>query len=410
MNNKSTRQLGTFALNKKEAIHRWYKYDEGYSSNFIYREIENIPSSINTIFEPFAGSGTTPLAASELGIKTYYTESNPFMRFITDTKTNVVSRCIKNKEEIKINLNTFLEQVETSINNNQNTITKNISIGGFEKFYHPAVLKKLLIIKEEINNISSNDCKDLARLALASISVKVSLMKKSGDLRKARPGEKKEDDFNVSKHYRAKIEQIIEDIEQFEDISLSEVICSGDDARTAILPEKVDCIITSPPYLNGTNYIRNTKLELNMLDFIVNDTEMKKFHSTGIIAGINNVSKRTYIENNIPELQPYLDELEPVSYDTRLSKMIIGYFNNMNDFFENSSNNVKDNGYLILDIGDSQFAGVHIPTDEILTIIAEKNGFYLYEEEILRTRRSKNQMLLSQKVLRFQLKKENNIG
>ena len=406
MNKKNIRQIGTFTLNKKEAIHRWYKYDEGYSKDFIYRELNKIPLDIHTVFEPFSGSGTTPLVASELGIKSYYTESNPFMRFVTNTKTNVAARSIKNKKESVQILYGFLENVEQALESNQYIDAEKISIGGFEKFYHPIVLAKLLLIKEEIDNIPSEDCKDLAKLGLASICVKVSLMKKSGDLRKARPNEKKEDDFNVLKHFKSKIKQIIEDIEQFEEVDFSEAVCTGDDARTTALPEKVDCIITSPPYLNGTNYIINTKLELNMLDFITNESELKNFHSTGIIAGINNVSKRTHIDNNIPELRPYLEELEPVSYDSRLSKMIVGYFNNMNDFFRNSSHNLKQKGYLILDIGDSQFAGVHIPTDKILTIIAQKNGFVLYDEETLRTRRSKNQMLLSQKVMRYQLRGE----
>ena len=31
---------------------------------------------------------------------------------------------------------------------------------------------------------------------------------------------------------------------------------------------KVDVIVTSPPYLNGTNYIRNTKLELWFLGYL----------------------------------------------------------------------------------------------------------------------------------------------
>ncbi|MGM2835156.1 hypothetical protein ACS2TZ_41405, partial [Bacillus cereus group sp. Bce025] len=54
---------GTFALNKDEPIHRWYKYDEGYSSELIFNEFKKLPIEVESIFEPFAGSGTTPLVA-----------------------------------------------------------------------------------------------------------------------------------------------------------------------------------------------------------------------------------------------------------------------------------------------------------------------------------------------------------
>ena len=398
-------QIGTFVLNKKEPIHRWYKYDEGYSSEFIYKEIENLPFTPKTLFEPFAGSGTTPLVASSLGIKSFYTEMNPFMRFVTNTKINVARNTINKKETVLKTLIDFSKMIENA------TFPEPLELerGGFEKFYSSDVLTAITFLKEKINTLSDNDCKELSLLALAAIAVKISKMKKHGDLRYAKESEKKPEDFDVKTNYLNKLQQIIEDITQLELVNYAESICVGNDARTANISTEVDCIITSPPYLNGTNYIRNTKLELNLLDFVANESSLKMLHSEGIIAGINNVSKRREVINYIEELEPILNKLEPVSYDVRIPKMIIGYFNDMNDFFKNSAKLLRHEGILILDIGDSQFAGIHIPTDALLSIIAEKHGFILYEEEILRTRRSKNQMILSQKVLRYQLRKKGDV-
>lgn len=396
------KQIGTFILNKKEPIHRWYKYDEGYSPDFIYKEIYNLPFSPKTLFEPFAGSGTTPLVASSLGIQSFYTEMNPFMRFVTNTKINIARNTINKKEAVLKELATFSKIISDSIFPEPLELER----GGFEKFYSSEVLTAITFLKEKIDKIDDDDCKQLALLALAAIAVKISKMKKHGDLRYAKESEKKPEDFDVKTNYLNKLEQIIEDITQLELENYAESICVGNDARTANIPIEVDCIITSPPYLNGTNYIRNTKLELNILDFVTNESSLKMLHSEGIIAGINNVSKRREVINYIDELEPILKELEPVSYDVRIPKMIIGYFNDMNDFFKNAAIVLRHEGILILDIGDSQFAGVHVPTDVLLSLIAEKHGFILYEEEILRTRRSKNQMILSQKVLRYQLNKK----
>ena len=61
---------------------------------------------------------------------------------------------------------------------------------------------------------------------------------------------------------------------------------------------KVDMIITSPPYINGTNYFRNTKLELWILDYIFCDSDSKKYRLEAITAGINNVTKDIIIKNS----------------------------------------------------------------------------------------------------------------
>lgn len=394
------KKIGTFTLNNKEPIHRWYKYDEGYSRDFILNEIEKSPVKINSLFEPFAGSGTTPLAASYLGINTYYTESNPFMRFVTNTKIEITRNTLLKKDAVFKELRALIDSVVLI------EVKEQVANNDFQKYYKSFVFNTLQDIKKLIANLNIYESKQLSYLALSAIVLTVSNMKKHGDLRYAKPEEKRNSDFDVITKFINKLETIISDIDDYQNVNFGKSVCVGNDARTANLPEKVDCIITSPPYLNGTNYIRNTKLELNILDFIVKESDLKNLHSTGIISGINNVSKRNIVNNKINLLDDILKELEPVSYDSRISKMIVGYFNDMDVFFKNASTLIKDQGIMIIDIGDSQFAGVHIPTHNLLTEIAKKYNFQLYDEEILRKRYSKNKMILSQRVLRYQLKKD----
>ena len=84
---------GTFKLNKCEPIHRWYSYLEGYSSCLIDDLILEIgPQNIKAIYDPFCGTGTTPLVASKYGITSYYSETNPFMKMVIEAKINCVKR------------------------------------------------------------------------------------------------------------------------------------------------------------------------------------------------------------------------------------------------------------------------------------------------------------------------------
>jgi len=392
----------TFALNKREPIHSWYSYLEGYSSCLIDDIVMQIgPENIHTIFDPFCGTGTTALVASSHGIKSYYCETNPFMRQVIEAKINAV----KSLRDSKI-CSSFLEQLLYKLENyNYQLRFDEVRWEGFEKFFDSDVLSRLQEMKKLVDTIEDEASHNIALILLASVTVRASKMIRQGDLRFAKDSEKKEGDKDVVSNFIAKIKTAIQDINSDECPTLAETICLDADARNIDIENQIDCVITSPPYLNGTNYIRNTKLELKLTGHVATEKDLPDFHSKGIIAGINNVSKR---KSDIPVLDvvaPYLNELEPVAYDKRIPIMVAGYFADMDKVIERLSHAMKNNGYFIMDIGDSQFAGVHIPTHEILLKISEAHGFVLYDEEILRERHSKNGMVLSQRLLKFRLHK-----
>jgi len=378
---------GTFSLNKNEPIHRWYSYIEGYSSCLIAEELKMLLSlqpDIKTIYDPFCGTGTTSLVAATHGIKSFYSESNPFMQSVIETKIN----CVRNLDQ-----DTVIPKL----------IENHSSWNGFEKFFGEKQLNELLTIKGLIFKEDNESVKNILALALSSIVVKVSKMIRRGDLRYATEKEYREE--NVLECFADKVNEIIFDIQHHKSIIKCGTVKVSDDARDNDYVNAFDCVITSPPYLNGTNYIRNTKLELKLNDFITSESDLPRFHSKGIIAGINNVSKRTVIDTILPVVEPYLEQLQPVSYDDRIPKMVAGYFRDMDTVIQKLSKSVKPGGLFTMDIGDSQFAGVHIPTHQILSNICVQYGFSLYDEEILRKRRSKNGMILTQRLLRYRLEK-----
>ena len=387
---------GTFALNKGEAIHRWYAYVEGYSDSLVENELKRIGyDKVQTLYDPFGGSGTSLLTASKHGITPYFTEINPAMSFICEVKINSVKR-IKESKEKQSMLRMHKDQV---VAKRYRAKTK-VDYQGFEKFYEPEKLSVLLQIMSDIQSINDDDVKDVCRVAAASIAVQVSKMIRRGDLRYAKENEKKNVNQNVKEVYLDKLGQIISDIEDADVKLFTEVTKLSDDARNIDSENLFDCVITSPPYLNGTNYIRNTKLELKLLGFVETEDDLPKLHSKGIIAGINNVSKRSIVEE-LPIVQPILEELKPVAYDKRIPIMVAGYFYDMDKVIQKLSVAIKPQGIFIMDIGDSIFSGIHIPTHELLEKLAIAHGFTKMDEDILRVRHSNNGKALSQRVLRF---------
>ena len=398
-------QAGTFVLNKIEPIHRWYSYMEGYSSCFVEEILTALENrEIKTIYDPFGGCGTTPLVATQYGIKPYYSEINPFMQGVVNTKINVVRRVGRSLKKI----NTLEKFIDTA---SKHRIQKSLipqTWSGFEKFFEDEQLSAILSIKNKINKINDKDCIAICMLALSSILVSASKMIRRGDLRFATENEKKPQDKKVVENFIKKLSDIVIDIKKYSESLKNDVQLLSEDARNIDVLDYFDCIITSPPYLNGTNYFRNTKLELKLNDFINDEADMPNFHDRGIIAGINNVSKRNGNIAVLPIVIPYIKELEPVAYDKRIVSMVAGYFSDMDKVIQKLSLAIKDEGVFIMDIGDSQFAGVHIPTHQILAKICEANGFQMTDENILRERKSKNGMVLTQRIINFIAKKQKN--
>src|SRR5699024_7375927 len=195
---KNKKLLGTFSLNEKAPIHRWFNFSEGYSNQFIKQELSLIEQEVKSIYDPFSGTGTTPLVASKNGIKSYYSETNPFMAFVCDTKINTSFSTEEEKEQIIEQLEMLLENIKLPTNIQCNSTATNIDYDGFEKYFDLKALYKLLTIKRIIKETCIVDrSRNLALLALASITVKNSKMIRRGDLRFANEKEIQKKEFNV---------------------------------------------------------------------------------------------------------------------------------------------------------------------------------------------------------------------
>lgn len=402
---KSDYTLGTFSPNKTEDVHNWFSYLEGYSKTLVENELSKL-ENVSALLDPFGGSGTTPLVGILNGIDCYYCETNPVMSFIIKTKTKYSFELAADKEKLE-SFKRLIYRALEYLRNTEIAYCKNHEMGGFEKYFEESNLFYIKEYKDFIfKNVDDQIILSMFKIALAGIAVNVSKMIRRGDLRYAKGKELNNTNLDFVEEIERKLFRIYEDLKNLKTKGNGKSFCLANDARGIVDSDIVDVVITSPPYLNGTNYIRNTKLELKLLDFINQEGDLAKLHKKGIVAGINNVSVKDGTFIPVASVKTIIEELNKVSYDSRIQKMIAAYFNDMNDVFSALRIALRDQGYLIMDIGDSQFAGVYVPTHEILIEIANKHGFILYENEIIRARKSKNGYELTQRILRFRLNKK----
>jgi len=404
------KKSATFCDNKINKIHRWYPYIEGFSCTFVEEIIENLPYNPILIYDPLSGTGTTQIVASHRNIQSAYSEINPFMRFVIECKVNKLIQYISDYNNNEKQINDFLEFVlkkYNKIDHSKIPYTKYVEKLGSENYFQQETLINLLKLKFLISSFfkSNKLLKDLCLFALSTLIIPVSNTIRRADLRYKKEHEKKYPPFDVLPLFIKKMKDILLDIYDTRNPPLTKTEFVSEDAKN--IPKnyenKFNLVITSPPYVNGTNYFRNTKLELVILDFVDTIKDISLLKKEAITSGINNVisTDKNKINIEIAMLQPIITKLRKYAYDKRIPLLVENYFTDMHLVFSNVAACLEPESYFYIDIGDSQFAGIHIPTDKILIEIAKKNSLELIDSKFIRERFSKNGMPLKQVLLLF---------
>lgn len=400
----------TFVNSMNIPFQRWYPYIEGYSPNFVLNIIKKYCPDTTLIYEPFAGTGTTLFAADSIGCDCVYSEINPLLRYIIETKFRVLSL----SQDQRTNLGSKLQDISSTIINelSQYKTDPNLSISyqqtfGSSKYFSDDTYAKILSVRTYIDQCAKKDkiLSDLLTLALLSSLVPVSFLKRQGDVRFKNEKELSRTP-NFANYFPERIRIVAQDLLNY-DYQLQahqHLICNNaKDIGLATTIQKFSSVITSPPYLNGTNYFRNTKLELWFLRYLQNQKDLRRFRDAVLTSGINDVKlhvSKTY-DINDPLLEQTLLDLRKNSYDKRIQKMVSCYFDEMMILFDGLKKHLANGACVAIDIGDSIFAGVHVKTDDILVNILSSIGYILEDKVLLRNRRSHNGQLLSQVLLVF---------
>ncbi|MDP2209043.1 MAG: DNA methyltransferase [Bacteroidota bacterium] len=285
------------------------------------------------------------------------------------------------------------------------SLTKNEILMIERGFFKPDILNKLAFIKRNILKSNfSGDIKNMLLLLLSSIIVKESNMIRRADLRYKRDAEFQEIDENVFELFRIKTRAALKDLENLDVNKIGKTNLVSNDAKR--LENKYnntfDTIITSPPYVNGTNYFRNTKLELLFLDLVNQEKEMKRLREEAITSGINNVSQKKKLnKTEFEQLNAIIEQHEKNNYDKRIPRLIEHYFYDMRIVLKNLYFMLEEGGNFYFDIGDSIFNNIHVPTDILFEEIAKKEGFNLVNKTKIRNRFSKNGAQLGQWLIQF---------
>ena len=377
-----------FNKNKKEPIHRWYPFVEGYSKEFIKAIINEVNKENLVCLEPFSGSGTTALELQHNNIPCYSFEINPLMYIIAKVKLendydlNEIERWHDFIQKKRVVVNVDLKTVFSTLYEGDNKKKWN-----YDKSVGFAVQK----LKMSISLIKEEKYKNLFFVILAAILLDVSNLYRNGkclsykknweEINLSEADVFKKFDDIISKEIKVDIQSIKKTIQKNGNILFNE------DSRVGIEKEiennSIDLVITSPPYLNSRDYTDTYMLELKTLGLTNTYEEVRNLREKTLRSHVQikwqdneSINNKT-LESTLKLLKDCTGEQEV--WNSSILDMIRLYFVDIQKIFHVLYKKMKPGGRIYFNVSNSAYFNVMINTLEICAEIAENEEFKIIE-------------------------------
>ncbi len=366
-----------------------------------------------TVYDPFAGTGTTLVVAKQYGINSFGVEAHPFVQFVARTKLFWEF----DMTMILRDIDTLTSRIQSAIETRDpdSIIVEELFPELVCKCYSREKLSYLYLCREEINALQSEHFRDFAKLGLTNLLRVVADVATGWPYiapKKEKHGTKATVSSNIAELLRKQLRQMYGDVQEIRRLSClggkSELI-AGDSRQQQgrIEAASVDLAFTSPPYLNNYDYADRTRLETYFWGEATSWGDItRKVRTRLIMSATTQISRKDFDETSLLsedlcQTAPHIaDELRPKIRDLSLKRltkggkksydiMVGGYFNDMFCVMRETFRTLRVGSPFILILGDSAPYGVYIPTDTYLGEIGKAIGFSRYEVEELRARGGK---------------------
>jgi DNA modification methylase len=361
-----------------EMTHSYHKYPAKFIPQLARTLIEEYTDEGDFIWDSFCGSGTLNLEAFRTNRHSIGTDINPIAVLISRVKT------IPLEPET---LNTYNEEILAAIKINATQsesfyISKGVlngNINVLKKWFSKESLQELGHILWHIKKKKSKKkYREFALCAFSSILKSSSYWLNSSVKPQIDPNKEPEKPLFY-------FEKQIRDMEKANNLFYNEVkdnqtqVCIFKHNAKHHLPseiKKIDCIITSPPYVISYDYSGIFKLSTHFLFY---QSDYRQFRKTFVGTPLQKKVRRCS-NISVPD-QTIINSLP----NTRIKRTLTEYYKDMNVFFKNARDHSKENGHLIMIVGDTELRGIRIPNAYLLTKIATDMGWSfesIYEREI----------------------------
>ena len=388
---------GSFVGNMDLPVHRWFRYSAGFSGawaeDLISQEAEGRDVQV---FDPFAGSGTTLVAAEHCGVESWGIDSHTF-----------VSRVARAKLAYRSSPEEFLERAKnTLVAARRVTPALESYAPVIRRCYTDEALEQLDCLRRVIEH--DDDGSESARLVWL---VLVCILRPTSHVGTANcqyllPDRRKARVLEPFVAFKEMTRVVHEDMSHASGLSGPRTTFGLDDARSCktVPDDRFNLVVTSPPYPNNYDYADATRLELTFFGEIESWGDLQTSIRRHLLRSCTqHVPDRAVDLADIldrPELAPIRGEIGSVCEElgeVRLNRggkktyhnMIGCYFLDLARVWSALRRVCRTPSKVCFVIGDSAPYGVYVPVIEWLGRIALAAGFHSFDFEKTRDRNVK---------------------
>jgi SAM-dependent methyltransferase len=363
-----------------QPFHRWARYREGYSPELVHELIRrsDLDRSQHYVMDPMCGSGTTVVAANELGFDALGCDVNPYAVDLTNAKA-----CHYSASDLE-QLGELVSRIFSESEKYEFTTEAEI-----RKYFPPDNLEELLVIRRAMERLSSRSAYSLAKMAWLSIIEDCSNRKKDGNGLATVTCRV----TDVRSFFAAKLRTFMADIEARKTVDRvkgSSVECSALSCEIAAKSFATETnkwaatVIFSPPYANSFDYFESYKLELLLGEYCDLDSLVTKranaVRNYRISYGYELQSTCDLVEMTCAEILSAVPEKEKLTgkRDARtriVPNLLRGYFDDMQKVLASIFTSLVSGGRCFIVVDQSAYVGIVVATDLLLAALGERSGF-----------------------------------
>lgn len=393
-----TSRSGTFVDNMTLPVHRWFRYSAGFAAEWVEQTLTDWkiqPQQV--VLDPFAGSGTVPVVCEKLGVHSIGVEAHP-----------VVSRICQAKLYWSTPVNQFVDFAEHISHEARDWQTQTFAYPLLiERSFDPESIVHLESLKRSWQTLA--DQSPVAELVWLAITAILRPCSTAGTAQwqYILPNKTKKKVIHPALAFRQQVDMMANDMQWMQAHAERPYahLISGDARNFATgMEQKVDAVITSPPYANNYDYADALRFEMTFWGEVNGWGDIHdKVRRHLIVSSSQHSSKERLNAEELLALsvvEPIRSELAPVVHQLAITRedhggkkhyhtMIAAYCRDIALVLQELRTACRPRAQMCWMIGDSAPYGVYCPIDKWIGELAIAAGFHSYHFEKLRDRNIK---------------------
>jgi len=385
----------TFKYNIRLGRHGWLRLTPAYSVKLVHEIIKEDCKKGELILDPFSGTATTGLVASELGFSSVLYDINPFLIWLGNVKCNNYS-----VKELEVLQKQFDKCIETVVITDNNWIPP---IHNIKRWWHSDTLFILSSIRNQLVEVfgepNGNHYHNLVWVAFSRLIIETSSAAFNHVSMSFKENTVRYGFIQIKFLFKIILSNIIDSAKK--QLSGNVKVIHADSKTLSVNDTNhFDTVITSPPYPNRISYIRELRPYMYWIKFLKNgsDAGALDWETIGGTWGVatSNLKSWTPANKNLPtrlyEICEKIGNCDDKNAKV-MSKYVHKYFDNIYSHLSNLSTLLKPNAKVNYIVGNSSFYGHFVETQEIIAENLRQIGYKKVCINTIRRRNTKKGLL-----------------